>query len=116
MSTSSTDNKKSSTTSKTAKVEETNTIKYQELLQHFKSVQSRHEKQRRQCKCLVVAKKFIYEKYIDFVFILALQNVSRFTSTNNIPNNRTRRPRLLYGKVYTGVKNNKREMKLTSIF
>ncbi|GAA5808622.1 hypothetical protein MFLAVUS_002014 [Mucor flavus] len=77
VSTSSTDNKKSSTTaSKTAKVEEINTIKYQELLQHFKSVQSRHEKQRRQ----------------------SLQNVSRFTLTNNIPNNRTRRPRLLYGE------------------
>ena len=32
-----------------AKVDETNGIKYQELLQHFKSVQARHEKQRRQC-------------------------------------------------------------------
>ncbi|KAG1170256.1 hypothetical protein G6F70_007848 [Rhizopus microsporus] len=31
-----------------AKVDETNGIKYQELLQHFKSVQARHEKQRRQ--------------------------------------------------------------------
>ncbi|CAO3661294.1 unnamed protein product [Rhizopus stolonifer] len=31
-----------------AKVEEINAIKYQELLQHFKLVQSRHEKQRRQ--------------------------------------------------------------------
>lgn len=51
VSTTSTDNKKSSSTaSKSTKSEETNTIKYQELLQQFKAVQSRHEKQRRQCK------------------------------------------------------------------
>lgn len=51
VSTTSTDNKKSSiTASKSAKSEETNTIKYQELLQQFKAVQSRHEKQRRQCR------------------------------------------------------------------
>lgn len=33
-----------------AKVEEISTIKYGDLLTHFKSVQSKHEKQRRQCK------------------------------------------------------------------
>ncbi|CAO3656417.1 unnamed protein product [Mucor hiemalis] len=77
--TTSTDNKKSSSTSsKTTKSEEVSTIKYGELLQHFKFVQSRHEKQRRQS---------------------ALQNVSRFTLANTTtPNARSRRPRLLYGE------------------
>ncbi|CAO3656415.1 unnamed protein product [Mucor hiemalis] len=76
--TTSTDNKKSSSTSsKTTKSEEVSTIKYGELLQHFKFVQSRHEKQRRQ----------------------SLQNVSRFTLANTTtPNARSRRPRLLYGE------------------
>ncbi|KAI7887845.1 vacuolar protein 14 C-terminal Fig4p binding-domain-containing protein [Mucor mucedo] len=78
VSTTSTDNKKSNITSasKSTKVEETNTIKYQELLQQFKSVQSRHEKQRRQ----------------------SMQNVSRFTLPNTALANRTRRPRLGYGE------------------
>ncbi|CAO3654695.1 unnamed protein product [Mucor fragilis] len=44
----STDRKGSKSSS--TKVEEANTIKYGDLLTHFKSVQSRHEKQRRQCK------------------------------------------------------------------
>lgn len=33
----------------------------------------------------------------NFFFVVAMQNVSRFSLTNNTPSNRSRRPRLLYG-------------------
>lgn len=49
-STTSTDKKQLNKT----KLEEINTIKYQDLLSHFKSVQFKHEKQRRQCKNLQI--------------------------------------------------------------
>ncbi|CAO0797422.1 unnamed protein product [Mucor circinelloides] len=66
-----------------AKVEEISTIKYGDLLTHFKSVQSRHEKQRRQ----------------------SLQSTSRATHSANASSvnmisssaGRSRRPRLVYG-------------------
>ena len=45
----STSTDKKSSKSNSTKTEEINTIKYGDLLTHFKSVQFRHEKQRRQC-------------------------------------------------------------------
>ncbi|KAI8334534.1 vacuolar protein 14 C-terminal Fig4p binding-domain-containing protein [Choanephora cucurbitarum] len=55
------------------KAEEISTIKYQDLLTHFKSVQARHEKQRKQ----------------------VLQSTSRTSAINSA--SRSRRPRTLYG-------------------
>ncbi|KAK4514750.1 uncharacterized protein ATC70_002353 [Mucor velutinosus] len=80
--TSTSTDRKSSKSSST-KAEEISTIKYGDLLTHFKSVQSRHEKQRRQ----------------------SLQSTSRTAHSTNTSSismtsnsaGRSRRPRLMYG-------------------
>ncbi|KAI9486945.1 MAG: vacuolar protein 14 C-terminal Fig4p binding-domain-containing protein [Benjaminiella poitrasii] len=85
-STLSTDKKQPKATTNSKNVDEASTIKYQDLLAHFKNVQSRHEKQRRQ---------FLQSSST------ARTTMSQQSMIPSTAQSRSRRPRIIYNEFST---------------